>query len=112
MSNKKLTTRDKLMKKQAKEMEDQIMDQLLENNRVTPEQIRLYTKAKHALKDVNVENPMYVLDNVDLMKLRYEFYNESILDVIRKNDDSLTEESAQKLLNNEYTIYLKHMLNI
>lgn len=111
MSNqKKVSTKDKLMKKKAKELDDEIMAKLLDSDRVTPEAIKYYNEAKTSFNAASVENPLFILDNKELMELRLEHYIESMKDVIRNNDDSVTDESAEKLLNNNYVSYITYML--
>ena len=105
-------SRKELLKKKNLTNDSELQFELLNSDRVTGEQIRLFNEAVIEFPENNVENPLFILDNVDLMKARLEYFKLSMANFIEKNNDSVTDNMSELLTNNKYINYVQTILNI
>jgi len=104
-------SRGTMLKEKGLDKETLLMERLISDDNLTPEQIKLFNEARHEYTSMEVEDPIFVLENKDLMKLRLDYYIELMKHTIRNNTDSISEQDAEILLDNKYILYITHMLN-
>ena len=88
-----------------------LLAELLDSDRVTGIQINSFNKATEDYPNNNVENPLFILDNIETMKLRLEYFKLSMQDFINKNTDSVTDNMTELLTNNSYITYVQSIID-
>jgi hypothetical protein len=58
------------------------------------------------MPDNKIENPIFIYENLSLMKMRLEYYQLSMTNMIDENDDSVTDNMKIILNENNYVKYL------
>ena len=80
---------------------------LFEDERITGKQIELYNKAKEEFTNVQIENPIYILENKLQVLNKYNNFIKRTLET-----PEITREQIEQSLSNSYTRYMVHMLNL
>lgn len=84
--------------------------EVTQDSRVKEEMIALYTDAMREFPKSNMPNPKIVLDNES--KYRDE-YGKYVLNIMQKaKAESWDINVVKSMLNNSYTKYMTHMLNL
>lgn len=105
-------SRKELLKQRNLDTGADLQLELLNSDRITGDQIKLYNETVLEFPENNVENPLFILDNVELMKTRLEYFKLSMSNFINKNNDSVTDNMSELLTNNKYVIYVQTILDI
>lgn len=95
-----------------KPIKKDIFLELLNDSRVSSKHIELYNLASQDYASSKIEDPIYILDNMQIMLQKYNRYISSILNEIDQKKDILTQEQIIKCIDNSYTRYLTIILNI
>ena len=103
--------RESLLKTKNLDKESLLQCELIDNDKITGEQINLFNAAVYEFPQITVENPIFIINNLELMKSRLEFYKLSMKDFIDKNDDSVTENMSTILTKNKYINYVQTMID-
>jgi hypothetical protein len=107
--NNKKSNRNQPNLKQLKKTKEEY-NNLLKDQRVTPEMLNLYTNAFRKYTNNKIPKPNEILDNCEKYKDEYGKY---ILNIIKNaKEEKLGIAEIKLLLNNEYSEYLTHMLGI
>ena len=88
-----------------------LQEELIASDRVTGDQIKLFVIATEDYPSNKVEDPLFILDNIELMKTRLEYFKLTMQTFINKNTDSVTENMSELLTNNTYVTYLQNMID-
>ena len=83
-----------------------LIDKLLDDSRITGQQIEYYNISKKSFPDT--EDPIYILDNQILI---LDIFNKYINKIIKFIDDN-NIENVDKYINNDYIKYINLMLKI
>jgi hypothetical protein len=97
----------KKIKKTNKIKEQDISMLLFEDERITGKQIELYNKAKEEFTNVQIENPIYIIENKLQVLNKYNNFIKRTLET-----PEITPEQIEKCLSNSYTRYMVHMLEL
>ena len=106
---------DDKSKQENKKLSDISIDEkLVFDDRISSHMIELYKKSCIEFKNATIHDPIYILDNLDKCKLFYINYNQKLLNSINIdiNIDDINKNDLNKLLNNSYSEYMNHMLNM
>lgn len=107
--NNKKSNRNQPNLKQLKKTKEEY-NNLLKDQRVTPEMLNLYTNAFSKYTNNKIPKPNEILDNCKKYKDEYSKY---VLNIIKNaKEEKLGITEIKLLLNNEYSEYLTHMLGI
>lgn len=112
MGRKKISTRDKLLNSntqtqaKADKYEDVAMQLLVDPN-VLGEHIALFNKVAEQYDEIVVESPIFIYQNLDLIKLRVTYFSLSMNDKFEEEKESITDNMKESVLNNNYIIYLQ-----
>ena len=104
-------SRSALLIEKGLDKESILTEKILNSDLVNAEQVRMFNEARNEYKSGDVEDPIFILENKELMRYRLEYYIELMQHTIRNNDDSISETDAVKLLDNKYVEYIRCMLN-
>jgi hypothetical protein len=108
MKQKKIS-RIKPNSKQIKKLKEDYSD-ILNDKRLTPYILELYKNVLFKYQNNNISKPNEILDNPEKYKKEYGKY---VLEIITKaKEQKLGIPAIKSLLDNEYTEYLTHILNI
>ena len=80
---------------------------LFEDERITGKQIELYNKAKEEFTNVQIENPIYIIENKLQVLNKYNNFIKLTFET-----PEITPEQIKKSLSNSYTKYMEHMLDL
>jgi hypothetical protein len=95
--------------KQIKKMKEDVSD-ILKDKRLTPTMLELYKNALFKYPNNNISKPNEILDNPDKYKKEYGKY---VFEIIKKaKEKNLNIPTIKTLLDNEYTEYITHLLQI
>jgi len=83
-----------------------LIDKLLDDSRITGQQIEYYNISKKSFPDT--EDPIYILDNQILILDKFNKYINKIIKFIDDNNI----ENVDKYINNDYIKYINLMLKI
>ena len=83
-----------------------LFDKLLDDSRINAKHIESYQNSKKLFPDT--EDPLYILDNKQLVLKKYNKYINKIISFLDENK----VDNVDKYINNEYIKYLNLMLNI
>lgn len=97
----------KLTKKNKSKPAEDLTFKLLNDSRVTSDDIRLYNQAISDFPNVKVSDPITIIDNKKYYLMVYNNYLEKT--VLTPN---LSKEQMEKCLLNSYVSYMTHMLKI
>ena len=86
---------------------EQVLLDLMNDPTIVPTHISLYTTVSTEFPGTQVEDPIFIRDNLPLMALRIECYEKALESTIKANQDSLTDSVAELMTNNSYLSYLK-----
>lgn len=109
--NKHKDSRKALKESRKIDVASLLLAELLDSDRVTGIQINSFNKATEDYPNNNVENPLFILDNIETMKLRLEYFKLSMQDFINKNTDSVTDNMTELLTNNSYITYVQSIID-
>ena len=112
MGKKKISSRNKLLgiKSEAPQKVNKYEDvamELMNDDNVIGEHIALFNKVAEQYNDINVESPIFIRENLDLVKLRVEYFLISMRDKLEEEKESVTDIMKEKVLDNHYIAYLK-----
>jgi len=100
-----MTKKNKKVKK-----EEDITIRLLNDSRITSKHIELFNLAKNNYSNGNIDDPIFILDNLDNSLKKYNNYMNIILNKIKT--ENIDRDDSLQLINNSYTIYIRHILDI
>jgi len=100
-----MTKKNKKVKK-----EEDITIRLLNDSRITSKHIELFNLAKYNYSNGNIDDPIFILDNLDNSLKKYNNYMNIILNKIKT--ENIDRDDSLQLINNSYTIYIRHILDI
>lgn len=113
MSRKKNSTCKKIQKNKndKKDKNDDIVMQLLEDPNVLGEHITLFNNVVSQYDEIAVETPIFIYQNLDLIKLRIAYFSLSMNDKLEEEKESVTDNVKESILNNDYINYLQTVSN-
>lgn len=105
----KKTLRNTPNAKEIKKMKENVND-LLKDKRLTNKMLEYYKNALLKYPNNNISKPNEILDNPEKYKKEYGKY---VLEIIKKaKEKNLNISAIKSLLDNEYTEYITHVLEI
>jgi len=105
----KKTLRNTPNAKEIKKMKENVSD-LLKDKRLTNKMLEFYKNALLKYPNNNISKPNEILDNPEKYKKEYGKY---VLEIIKKaKEKNLNISAIKSLLDNEYTEYITHVLEI
>jgi hypothetical protein len=105
----KKTLRNTPNAKEIKKMKENVND-LLKDKRLTNKMLEFYKNALLKYPNNNISKPNEILDNPEKYKKEYGKY---VLEIIKKaKEKNLNISAIKSLLDNEYTEYITHVLEI
>ena len=105
----KKTLRNTPNAKQIKKMKENFSD-LLKDKRLTNTMLEFYKNALLKYPNNNISKPNEILDNPEKYKKEYGKY---VFEIIKKaKEKNLNISDIKSLLDNEYTEYITHILQI
>jgi hypothetical protein len=108
MKQKKLS-RNTPNAKQIKKIKEDVND-ILKDKRLTTTMLELYKNALLKYPNNNISKPNEILDNPEKYKKEYGKY---VFEIIKKaKEKNLNISDIKSLLDNEYTEYITHILQI
>ena len=105
----KKTLRNTPNAKEIKKMKENVSD-LLKDKRLTNTMLEFYKNALLKYPNNNISKPNEILDNPEKYKKEYGKY---VFEIIKKaKEKNLNISAIKSLLDNEYTDYITHILQI
>lgn len=104
-----MSSRKKSQRKKVQTKADRlniIMTELINDSHIPAEHIGMYQDVVTEFPDIEVENPIFIRANIELMKLRLQVYIKSIQATVVSNKDSLTDSVGELMDNNSYCTYI------
>lgn len=89
----------------------QVTMQLLEDNNVVAEHIEMFNKVCDKYPDSEIESPIFIRENLDLIEVRIEYFKVSLQDKMQEEADSVSDDMREILSNNDYIQYLETVFN-
>lgn len=87
-----------------------IMMELINDNTVISEHVEIYQDVVNEFPNIEVENPIYIRANLELMELKLRVYRKSIDVTIDSNMSSITDSAIELMKNNVYMSYLEKVI--
>ena len=88
------------------------LNELCNDTTVNSECIKLYSDIIDKFPTINIEDPVYIRQNMEIMALKLELYKKFIEITILSNTDSLTDNTVKLLNSNDYIKYLEKIIDI
>jgi len=88
-----------------------IIAELINDSSIKGEHIALYQDIVTEYPAIEVENPIYIRANLELMKLRIQVYVKSIESTLVSNKDSLTDSVTELMNKNSYCNYIQTIID-
>ena len=89
----------------------QITLDLLEDGNVVTEHIGMFTKVCDKYPDNEIESPIFIRENLDLIDVRIQYFKLSLQDKMKEEEESITDDMKEILNNNDYINYLETVFN-
>lgn len=90
---------------------NELQIRMLDDDTINANHIKSYTKVATDNLTLNVQDPFYIRDNIELMKVWLECAQKSIQATLIMNDDSITETISENLQNSEYIKYVQSVID-
>ena len=97
-------------KNKNKNKEIPLNEKLLFDDRISSKMIELYNNACLNFKKELVDDPIYILDNIEKCKLNYINYNNQLLKSLQ--DNKINYDEFKEIINSSYSEYMNLILNI